>query len=115
MSDARTALADAANNHLGARRVTPYYRQSTTAGWGWVSLARADRDSSGFGYLDTFEIRIVLSQEIAKAEAWIDEHVDALVAAVAEEMVVTSWSPAVLNLDSKSTVNALIIEGVREH
>jgi hypothetical protein len=111
----RTALAAAANTHLGANKVTPYYRQTTTAGWGWVSMGRRDRDASGFGFLDTWEIRVVLSSDIAKAEKWIDQHSDALTAAVAEEVVVTSLTPAILNLDSKTTVNALIIEGVREH
>jgi hypothetical protein len=111
----RGAIAAAANAHLGERRVTPYFRQTTKAGWGWVSLASRDRDASGFGFMDRYEVRVVLSQEIAKAEAWIDEHSDALVDAIAEELVVTTVTPAVLNLDQKTTVNALIIEGVREH
>lgn len=111
----REALAAAANTHLGEKHVTPYYRQTTTAGWGWVSLAKRDRDATGFGYMDAWEIRVVLSQKIAEAEAWIDEHSDALTAAIAEELVVTGLTPAVLNLDQKTTVNALIIEGVREH
>jgi hypothetical protein len=111
----RALIAAAANAHLGAKRVTPYYRQTTTAGWGWVSLATRARDASGFGFMDTWEVRVVLSQEIAKAEAWIDEHADALTEAIAAELVVTALTPAVLNLDTKTTVNALIIEGVREH
>ena len=111
----RALLAAAANSHLGANRVTPYYRQSTTAGWGWVSLGARNRDASGFGFMDTWEIRLVLSQEIAKAEKWIDQHSDALAAAISNELIVTSLTPAVLNLDTKTTVNALIIEGVREH
>lgn len=114
----RALIADAVNSHLGEKRVTPYYRQSTTPGWGWVSLAVRNRDASGFGFMSTWEIRVVLSQEIAKAEAWIDEHTDALVEALEEHpaaLIVTSLTPAVLNLDTKTTINALIIEGVREH
>lgn len=111
----RGLLAAAANTHLGENSVAPYYRQSTAAGFGWVSLARRDRDASGFGYLDVWEIRVVLSQEVAKAEKWIDAHSDALVTALSGEIVVTSLTPAILNLDQKTTVNALIIEGVREH
>jgi hypothetical protein len=111
----RAAIAAAANTHLGDKRVTPYYRQTTTAGWGWVSMGPSNRDDTGFGFMDTWEIRVVLSQEIAKAEAWIDEHRDALTAAIAEHLIVTTVAPAVLNLDQKTTVNALIIEGVREH
>lgn len=111
----RAAIAAAANTHLGEKRVAPYYRQSTKAGWGWVSLATRARDASGFGFMDTWEVRVVLAQEIATAEKWIDEHADDLTAAIAEELVVTGLTPAVLNLDTKTTVNALIIEGVREH
>lgn len=111
----RQAIADAANTHLGEKHVTPYYRQTTTAGWGWVSMAPSTRDATGFGFMDAWEIRIVLPQEIAKAERWIDEHRDALVEAISEEVVVTTITPAVLNLDQKTTVNALIIEGVRDH
>lgn len=111
----RAAIAAAANAHLGEHRVTPYYRQSTKPGWGWVSLASRDRDDSGFGFMDRYEVRVVLAQEIAQAEAWIDEHSDALVAAIAEELIVTTITPARLPLDQKTTVNALIIEGVREH
>ena len=110
----RTALADAANAVLGERRCTPYYRQSTRTGDAWVSLARHDRDDTGFGYMAAWEVRVVLHQDLAQAEKWVDEHVDDLVDALEQYLVVTAVVMVTLVTDT-GNVPGVVVEGVRSH
>jgi hypothetical protein len=93
--------------------VTPYMRQATRPGEGWVSLQRSDRDDSGFGFMDRWAVTVVLPQDLASAEKWIDANADALAAALAQGMVVTALVPATLVLDA-GNVPGLVIEGSRE-
>lgn len=93
--------------------VTPYMRQSTRPGDGWVSLQRSDRDDSGFGFMDRWAVTVVLPQDLVAAEKWIDTNADALANALAKEMVVTAMVPATLVLDL-GNVPGLVIEGSRE-
>jgi hypothetical protein len=110
----RAAFAAAANGVLGDKRCAPYYRTTTRPGDAWVSFARRDRDDTGFGYMDSWEIRVALSQDLATAEAWVDEHSDDLADAIATELVVTAVVMVTLVTDTGNTPG-LIIEGVRPH
>lgn len=110
----RTAIAEAANVVLGPRRCSAYFRTSTRPGDAWVSFARRDRDDTGFGYMAAWEVRVALSQDLAAAERWVDDHSDDLADAIAEHLVVTGVVMVTLVLDSGNTPG-LIIEGVRPH
>lgn len=110
----RTALADAANTVLGAKRCAPYYRSSARPGDAWVSFARRDRDDTGLGFMAAWEIRVALHQSLDAAERWVDENADALAAAVAEHLVITAVVMVTLVTDS-GNVPGLVVEGVRPH
>lgn len=109
MSANRTDIATAATV-VGVTSVTPFYRQSLKPGDGFVRLARRERDSSGFGWMDTWEVWIALPSSLVDAEKWLDEHLDNLAHRLNAAMVVTAATPSELGLGD-STVNGLIISG----
>lgn len=104
---ARLAIASAAN-------VSPYYNQTTVPGSGWVSLQRSEADDTGFGFMDRWAVTIVLPQDLAAAERWIEQMRDTLVANLKPVLIVTALVPATLTLGGGS-VPALVIEGTRPH
>lgn len=110
----RANLAAAANGVLGPKRVSAYYRSSARPGDGWVSFARRDRDDTGLGFMDRWEVRVTLAQDLATAEKWIDEHSDDLADAIAEHLVITAVIAVTLVMDT-GNIPGIIIEGVRPH
>lgn len=108
---ARADIAAAASTVTGVN-VAPYYRQTTKVGDGWVGLQRLDRDDSGFGFMESWAVMVVLSQDIKAAEEWIEAHADALADALAAELIVTALIPERLVLDT-GTIPGLTVEGVR--
>jgi hypothetical protein len=110
----RQAVADAANVVLGDKRCAPYYRSTTRPGDAWVSFARRDRDDTGLGYMDSWEVRCALPQDLATAEAWCDTNSDDLAEALAEHLVITAVVMVTLVTDTGNTPG-LIVEGVRPH
>lgn len=94
--------------------VTPYYRQVAKPGEGMVRLDRITRDSTGLGYMATWQIAVFLPQDQAAAERWLEDNLTTLVDAVSEQLVVTSATPSQIPIDS-GTVPALVIEGARPH
>ncbi len=110
-AEVRTLIANAASAVVGVN-CTPYYRQSTKPGDAMVRLERMVRDSSGFAYMATWQVVVILHQDLATAEKWIDSHTEALTEAVSEVLVITSLTPQQLALDT-GTVPVLFIEGNR--
>lgn len=108
----RDDLAAAACDFLGDNKVSAKYRQTSKTGDGWVSFGRRDRDSTGLGFMDTWQIRIVTGQDLADAEQWTDDNAEGLTAALAEHLVITSVLPVTLVMDT-GNIPGLIIEGVR--
>lgn len=107
----RQAIASAVNTVEGIN-CTPYFRQTTKTGDAMVRLDRKRRDDSGFGYIATWQVVVILPQDIATAEKYLDEKVDALVSALSEEVVVTTVTPQQLALDT-GAVPCVFIEGNR--
>lgn len=101
----------------GVVNCTPRYRQSLKPGDEFVKLGQRVRASNGFGYIDTWQVWLALPQDIGAAEKWIDDHLDALVAALNDARVflrdVETVTPAELVLGAVA-VNGLILEGARE-
>lgn len=93
---------------------TPYRRQTTTPGEAMVRFDRSARDDSGLGYLNTWQVCVILPQNVATADAWIDDHRDALIAAAEDHLVVTSLVVGQLPVDT-SLVPCVVLEGVREN
>lgn len=110
----RAALAVAVDEVLGPKRCSPYFRQSARPGDAWVSLARLDRDDTGFGYMAGWEVRVALAQDLAAAERWVDEHLDDVVEAVERHLVVTAAVMVTFVMDG-GNVPGLAIEGVAPH
>lgn len=109
----RTAIAAAATVD-GVTDVSARYRQSTQVGHGSVRLEDCIRDDSGFGFVDVWQVVIFLPQSIEAAEAWLDEHLDAVMDAVSSELTVLSATPATVAL-AQGTAPGVIISGVRAH
>jgi hypothetical protein len=109
----RTALAEAANGVLGGpRKCSTYYRSTTKPGDAWVSFARMDRDDTSFGFMEAWEVRVVLAQDLATAEKWADENSAALVDALSEHMTITAVVMVTLAMDT-GNIPGLVVEGVR--
>ena len=110
-ADDRIAISTAASTVEGIN-CTPYFRQSTKPGDAMVRLDRMDRDSSGFGFMAVWQVVVMLPQDLAAAEKYLDEKVAALVTAISEELVVTRVAPQQLALDT-GLVPVVFIEGNR--
>lgn len=110
-AEVRTALAAATNTVVGLH-CTPYFRQTTKAGDAMVRMDRSVRDTSGFGFMVSWQVLILLPQDLSTAEKWLDTHMIPLINAISEEMVVTLVTPQQLALDTGS-VPIVLIEGTR--
>lgn len=112
MSDAvRQEIAVAASTVEGVH-CFPRYQQVSTPGEAVVKLGRLTRPSNGFGQLYTWQVWLVLPQELDEAEEWLDEHLVELWDALAERMVVQSATPTGMSIGG-ATLNGVVVEGVR--
>lgn len=110
----RQEVADAASLIDGIS-VTPYYRQSLKAGDGFVRLGQRGRDGSGIGFLDTWEIWLAVSQDVASAEQWLETNLDDLLVSLGSAMYVTTVTPTELVIGTGgASVPGVIIAGTRE-
>lgn len=111
----RTALATAANTVDGIH-VSPYRRQVSSPGEGMVRMDRTDYPDP-FGGMVTWQVLIVLPQDEATAEVWLEDHQDELVDALSPEMTVRSVIPKELVTQTRPTLTSVpvvVIEGDRE-
>lgn len=108
----REALATAADTVLGTDHCAPYYRQSAKPGDAWVTWPRMDRDDTGLGFMEAWEVRVVCTQNLADAEQWADENTAALVEALSQHLTITAAYMATLVMDA-GTYPGLVVEGVR--
>ena len=93
--------------------VTDKYRQNLSPYEGFVRLARKAVDDSRLGFVNTWQIWMALPQDVVVAEDWIDNHGDALLAAINTEAMVLDLTPSVLVLDTNS-VPGIVINAARE-
>ena len=107
----RQEIADAANTVAGIV-CSPYFRQTIKPGDALVRMDRIDYPNTLSGAV-TWQVAVMLPQDIAQAEEYLDEKVPALVAALGKQMIVNRVTPAQLTLDT-GTVPVVFIEGTRE-
>jgi hypothetical protein len=74
---------------------------------------RGDRADEGVGFDVTWIIVITTPQGEAAADAWIDDHLDDLLAALRPATYVTGYGPANLGTDA-SPIDGLLITSNRE-
>jgi hypothetical protein len=110
-SAARTAIAEAANGVTGIH-CNPYFVQTTKAGDAMVRLDRITYPNA-FGGVATWQVLVLLPQDIATAEKYLEEKIPALVEALAEQMSIRTITPQQLALETGS-VPCVIVEGTRE-
>jgi hypothetical protein len=110
-AEARTALAAAASTVEGIT-CSPYFVQTTKAG---AAMVRFDSTTypNPFGGVVTWQVVVTLPQDYATSEKFIDDHVLALVGALAREMTVARVYQVQLTLKTGS-LPVLICEGTRE-
>lgn len=109
----RGEIATAANTVAGVN-VSEFYRQTTKPGDGFVSLAGYDRDDTGFGFMERWNVTVVLHQDVKAAETWIETNADALIDALSAVLVITALTPGKLALDA-GAVPGVVVEGTRAH
>lgn len=114
MSEAvRTAISTAVQSVDGVS-CSPYFRQTTKAGDAMVVLARMTRDANGFGFVNTWQVQVLLPQDLAAAEKYMESKLPALIAAVEQELVIQTITPQEAVLDNGIKLPCLVIEGNRE-
>lgn len=110
-AEVRQAIASAASTVDGAD-VAPYHRQLTRPGDGVVRKDRVEYPNP-FGGVATWQVLVMVPDDLAAAQRYLDDQVPALVAAVQQELAVTSVTPGVYPAGTKS-VPVVAIEGHRE-
>lgn len=114
MSDPlRADLAAAADTVLGEGHCSEYYRQTAKPGDAWVTWPRMDRDDTGLGFMESWQVRVVLPQNLADAEEWADDNAAAMVDALGAYLTITAVYMATLAMDTGPNYPGLVVEGVR--
>lgn len=114
MSNAETrALLAAAASSVEGIKVTANFRQVTSPGAGMVRLDRVEYPNR-FGGVAVWQVIVICPQEVAVAEKFIDEHLDALEQALRTEMSVTRATPQEIVLSDGVRLPCMIVEGTRE-
>jgi hypothetical protein len=111
-AQAREALADAINEVPGFN-CSPWFRQTTKPGDAVVQWGGARRPDNGFGYINRWEVVVILPQDIAASEKYVAENLPSLLEAASTQMVITNVTPNQLALDT-GVVPCVVIEGNRE-
>lgn len=109
--DDRHEIAEALNTVDGIQ-CFPYYRQTTRPGDALVSWEGATRSENGFGYMNRWDVLILLPQDHAAAEKTMSDRLDTWLDALAPVLIITGVTPAQLTLDA-GMVPAVVINGVR--
>ena len=106
----RETLAQAVSR-LDRYNISAYYRQTTKAGDGFVSFAGTTPSENGFGWMDSWQILIVLGGDLKAAEIRLDEDLAQILEALEPYLVLTQVTPSQIAFDTL-VVSALVIEGV---
>lgn len=106
LSSTRAALVAAVNDVDG---VTGYPKPPSTwvPGDAWPTWGGADNPAEGAYatvFTQTWRVLVVLPAEQVDAEAWVDSHIDSLVAALAPVVAVTGYEPVALPANGTTNV-----------
>lgn len=90
----------------------PYYVQATQAGTAYLQLDRIEYPNP-FGGVCFWNLVVLLPQDLASAEKYIELNVPLVVEAISQHMVVTSVRPQQLNTGA-GVLPCVFISGHRE-
>lgn len=107
----RQAIATAVSTVEGVT-CTPYHREVTKAGESWVRLDRIAVDDSRFGSISTWQVVVLLPQNLVQAETQIDELGQALIEATEDVWAFQSLTPGQIPI-ANTTVPCVVLEGAR--
>ena len=108
----RDVLAAAANTVTGIN-AHPYVVGATTPGTTYVRLDRIEYPNP-FGGVVHWNVVVLLPQDLASAERFLEEKLPDLKAALDPHMVITSVRPERLDLTGVGVLPAAFINGFRE-
>lgn len=108
----RQALAAAASTVPGVS-CSPYFTTSLKAGDAMVRLDRIAYPNK-FGGVATWQVLVLLPQDTAAAEKYLEAKVGALIEALGAELTVNTVTPQQLALENGAKVPCVVIEGTRE-
>lgn len=109
----RQDLADAALTAKGVRSSHPYLVAQTDPGTVWVRLDRVEYPNA-FGGVSFWNVVLVLPQDVAEAERYLESTINPLREAIAPHLVVTSVTIQRLQLDGVGTLPVAFFNGHRE-
>lgn len=93
--------------------VSAYYRQDFDPGAGFVRLDRIEYPNP-FGGVCHWNVVVMLPQDLADAERFIEQRIPAVRAAAAEVMTVTQIRPEQLQIPNAGVLPCVFINGHRE-
>ena len=105
----RQELAEALTG-IDGYHISAYYRQTTKPGDGFITITDLTRDTSGIGWMETWQIIIILGQDLNAAERRFENDIDTLVDTTSTILHVANVTLATLTLDTH-TLSAVIIDG----
>ncbi|GAB3663483.1 hypothetical protein GCM10027596_26710 [Nocardioides korecus] len=108
----RDELAAAASTVDGVT-ATPFYRQTTEAGSAFIRLDRIDYPDR-FGGVRTWNVVVVLPQDLAEAEQYLEAKLPGLLEALEPHMTVREVVPQRLSITDVGALPCVFINGSRE-
>jgi hypothetical protein len=108
---AREEIAEAASTVTGVD-CYPYYRLLSKPGQAYVELLRIDYPNK-FGGEAYWGVVICLPADQAAAQAWVEEHQQALFTACGEALEVTQLRPEIVLLTDNQSQKVVVVEGHR--
>lgn len=108
----RQILADAASTVAGIE-ADPFYVQSTEAGHAHIRLEKIEWPNR-FGQLRSWNVVVLLPQDIAESEAFLEEKLPLLYDALSPELIVREAVPQRLNIPGIGDLPCVFINGQRE-
>lgn len=110
--EVREAIAAAATTVDGIT-CNAYYKTGEKPGTSYVELLRTDYPNQ-FGGEDYWGVVVILDNDLAAAQKFMDDHRGPLRTALMEELVVTQVRPEIVPLPDNPGIKTMVVEGHRE-
>lgn len=111
-AEVRQELADAVSSVAGMTAY-PYYVQTTAPGHAFVRLERIEFPNR-FGGLGHWNVIVVLPQDMAQAEKYLEQVVPGLLTALAPHLTIREVVPQRLSITGVGDLPCVFINGHRE-